>query len=134
MKHIKCIIALLFIAVLISGCGGDKITGHATIDLAKNVIKNAEKTTVKISGKNTGNVAANVILKVIPEDPSKLIITYPGNLEFVLQPNEDTGTKLINVQGFTDYSSTRYSIHVQLVNKANNEVLDQKMEWLTVNK
>ena len=134
MRYIILICILSLTLIILSGCGGDKITGQVTADLVKNSIKNGERTTLEVNGENTGNVEATVVLKIIPEDSSKVIIDYPNDLTFTLQPDEDTGTKLIGVTGYTDYSSTTYEIKTQLINVANNEVLDQKIKTITVNK
>ena len=130
----KIYVALLLVAILIlSGCG-NKITGKVFADLQKDAINNGETTIIEVDGENTGNVPADVILKIIPEDESKLVISYPGSLEDTIQPSETIGTKRINVQGFTDHTSTKYWIKAQLINKADNKVLDEKIIWITVRK
>lgn len=130
---IAMISLLIFSILIIVGCKS-QITGKVTVNLNKDTIKNGETTTIEVDGTNTGDIATDVILKVIPEDPNKLVVSYPGNLEFTLQPKENTGKKIINVQGFTDYSSTKYGIISQLVRKDNGEVLDEKVKWITVEK
>jgi hypothetical protein len=117
----------------LSGCG-DTITGKVTASLSRDNINNGETVTLKINGKNTGNIAADVLIKISSENPNKVIISYSGALEERLQPNEQLGDKLVNVQGFTDYSSTKYAILTQIVNKADGTVLDQNIQYLTVNK
>lgn len=134
MRNQTILITSLILVLVFSGCIGDKITAHATMDLTKKVIKNGDTTTIKVNGKNTGTLPANVVIEITSEDPDKLMVTYPGNLEYALQPDEDTGTKLVKVQGFTEYSSTKYWIKMRLINKANNAVLDEKTEWITVTK
>ena len=133
MKQIYIIIGL-FLFLFIAGCNDNKVTGDVVVDLKENVIKNGETTTIQIDGKNTGNIPADVILRVIPEDETKLIISYPGSLEYTLQPSENTGIKIVNVQGFTDHTSTKYWIKIQFVNKATEEVLEEETEEITVEK
>ena len=133
MRKILILSILLMVVLFVSGCGNN-ITGQTTMDLTKDVINNGDTTTIKINGKNTGKQPIEVVLKITLEDAEKLIVSYAGNLDFTLQPYEDTGTKIIDVQGFTEHSSTKYWIKVQLINKANNEVLDEEVKWLTVNK
>jgi hypothetical protein len=125
---------LLTLLIMVVGCSENKVTGHTILDLTTDTIKDGETTIIKTSGKNTGNIAADVILRIISEDSEKLIVDYPGILEFTLQPGEDTGTKIVKVTGYTDYSSTKYWIKTQLVNKADNSILDEKVEWITVKK
>ena len=131
----KGIIFLLVVSlILITACNENNLTGHATLDLSSSSIKNGDTTTIKVSGKNTGNIAGDVILRVIPENSEKLIVNYPGSLEFTLQPGEDTGIKIVQVTGYTNYSSTKYWIKTQLINKADNSILDEKLEWITISK
>ena len=133
MKYV--IFVLIFAALLLQGCGGDnKVTGQATAELEDNALRNGCETTLIVNGKNTGKVAADLILRIIPEDADKVKVTYPGSLEDTLQPGEDIGTKRVKVQGFTAYSVTKYWIKIQLINKETEEVLDEQIEWLTVSK
>lgn len=63
-----------------------------------------------------------------------LHINYPNLLEFKLSPDETTGEKRINVQGFTEFTKTEYWIKVELINKEDGKILDQKIEKITVKK
>jgi len=126
---------ILAVAILfLTACGSDKITGKITFEIDDKTIKDGQSTTLKINAKNTGTVAGDMIFKIIPEDPKKLIITYDGSLESNLQPGEDTGTKILKVQGFTDYTSTEYTITTQLIRKSDNKILDEKIVRITVKK
>jgi len=134
IKKIYFIIFSLFLLFIV-GCTVDKeVTGKVFADLQKSTINNGETTTMHVDGKNTGDISANFILKIIPEDESKLIISYPGSLEDTLQPSENVGTKIIDVKGFTDHSSTTYWIKTQLIDNATNKVLDEKINMITVKK
>lgn|SRR3989338_3593067 len=135
MENGKLILILAIFILGIVGCENQtKIAGFATAILQNDVLRNGETTTLTVNGKNTGNTATQVYLNIAPEDPNKIKITYPGSLEDTLQPNEDIGSKIVTIQAFTDYTSTKYWVNVQLVNKADNTVLDEKTAWITVNK
>ena len=134
MKHIYTVIFIFVLIIGLSGCEKNKITGDVVSDLTKDFINNGEIINLKVDGKNTGNVAANVVLNIIPEDPNLLKISYPGLLEDTLQPNEQIGTKIITIQGFTQHSQTKLWIKTQLINKDTNKILDEDIQWLTIKK
>ena len=125
-------VVALFALLLLSGCGG--ITGQVTAELEKDTIKNGETTTVIIDGINTAKNPADILLKIETEDSSKVVVSYPGSLEGTLQPDENTGKKMVKVQGFTDHTSTKYWIKIQLMNKNDGKKLDEKTVYLTVKK
>ena len=129
---------LIFSMLVAAGCSGpDKVTGFVTVDLPKSTIGDGEKTIIKVDGTNTGEVRAKVELKVIPEDTKMVRVYYPESLEFVLQPGENTGHKIVSIQGFSNYSSTTYRLKIQLVYKdssGGNVVLDEKIKEITVKK
>lgn len=130
-KVILVIISVL--VILVMGCE-PTLTGKVVADLEKDTIKDGESTYVKVSATNTGSLPGGYILRVLPEDSSQLNVSYPGSLEFYLQAGEDTGTRNIKVVGHTKYTSTKYSLKAQLVNKQTGEVLNEEELWLTVNK
>jgi len=125
------IFLILISLVLLSGCGP---TGNITADLEKNSIKSGSTTTLTINGKNTGDSVANFFVRITPEDSTKVVVTYPRPLEYTLDPNEEIGDKIINVQAFTDYTSTTYNILVELVNSEDGKVVDKSLKQITVNK
>lgn len=129
--NLKILSVILILSLFISGC--NVITGDVTADLEDNDIRNGETTKFTISGKNTGNQAINVIFSIIPEDPAMIKISYSGSLESNLQPEEET-TKVLGVQGFTQYTSSEYTIEVQLINKDNGKVLGSEIKKIKVRK
>jgi len=133
MKKIYLTTLFLLLIFGVISCGGDKITGEVVkAELTKNFIKNGETISLMVDGKNTGNKESNVLLNIIPEDSNLLRVSYPGSLEDTLQPGEQIGVKIIKVQGFTQHSQTRLWIKTQLINKDNQEILDEDIQWLTI--
>jgi len=130
----RLMISLLLLTLLVlTGCTEPSVTGNITLNPEKKVMKNGETITMGVTGENTGDLAALTELRIIPEDATKLIIKYPGSLETVLQPEESI-TKIITIQGFTDYSSTSYLLKGILINKDTGKVLDESQIHLTVRK
>jgi len=103
MKHKLniAIIILSIILLIISGCSKNVpvVKGELTAEIPKNIIKSGEMTKLEVKGKNIGNAGATFHFSITPENTSKVIVTYPGNLEATLQPGEDTGKKIIDIQG-----------------------------------
>ena len=122
---------IIFSLIILSGCG---ITGNFTAKLADDEIKNGDITILTINGKNTEDSAATFILKITPEAPNKVIVIYPGTLEYTLYPNEEIGDKIIKLQAFTEYTSTTYKILIELVNKENGKIIDKTVKQITVKK
>ena len=127
------ILAVVFISLFLLGCLEPAVTGRVTANLEKKVLTDGETITMSVSGKNTGKIAGVMTIKIIPEDINKLIVTYPGSLEMELQPGESI-VKVISIQGFTDYSSTEYSLSIQLINKDTGKVLDEHRDYVTAKK
>src|SRR3989338_580579 len=103
----KYVSILSIVLLLLVGCKEEMITGEVTAELEPKTIMNGETATFTVNLKNTGKIAANVFLEIIPEDKSKLQVIYPGELEQPLQSGEEM-TKIIRLRGFTDYTSTKY--------------------------
>ena len=130
----KYILLSFIIAVLLlTGCNNPTTKGMITAKLNNDVLDNGGTTTIEVTGKNIGDLPFNAELKVIPEDSSKLIVQYPGSLTGVLQPGEPL-TKIIAIQGFSDYSSTSYQITIQLINADDSSILDEIIQKITVQK
>jgi len=119
--------------LVFAGCQEPTVTGKVTASLEKSVLRDGETTKISVGGENTGDLPTNVVLRLSPEDSAKLVLIYPGSLESTLQPGESI-TKVISVQGFTDHTSTTYSLLVELVNRDTNEVLDSQVKTVTVKK
>ena len=135
MKQLNLILICVALIIMLVGCGdNNQATGSVIASLKDDSITNGATTTITVNGKNTGTIPAQVILRITPEDPNRVKVTYPGSLESTLQPNEDMGNKIVNVQAFTDYSSTKYWVKVDIINKLDNSTLDEKTQWITVNK
>ncbi len=126
------LIFIITILLFISGCGG--ITGNIIAELDKGTIDNGETTIFKVEGENTGDQTVTARLEIVSENPSKVIITYPGILEFTLLPGETTGEKTVQIKGFTDHTSTQYKIYTRLINIETNKVLDHDTDLITVKK
>jgi len=120
----------LMLLLFLVGCT-NQIAGTVTSKLTADEINDGGTTDLEIKAKNTGSDAVDMALVIITEDAEKVLVEYPASLESTLQSGEQV-TKIVKVTGLTDHTSTEYWIKVQLINKATNEVLDEKTEWLTV--
>ena len=118
MKKIILICLLSILLLFLSGCGGEteqKISGFATATLEKQIIKNGETTHLTIKGFNNGNVPVKVHFEFSSDKPEMVKLSFPSNIEFTLQPGEDTGNKILTVQGFTETIKIDYLITTRLV-------------------
>ena len=130
MMNIKQrIVALLLFTLIIflSGCGGEteqKISGFATAILEKQTIKNGEITHLTIKGFNNGNVPVKVHFEFSSDKPEMVKLSFPSNIELTLQPGEDTGNKILTVQGFTETIKTDYLITTKLVDDTKKVIYE----------
>lgn len=135
MRFGKSLIVLLCIfLVMLVGCGGDKVDGKLTAKLEKSTIMDNETIDLRVNGKNTGDLIANLSVQISSEDDSLLRITYSGSLSETLQPGEELGTKIVKVQGFSKYTQTTLWIDVQLVDDTTGEVVDVQREYISIEK
>lgn len=126
------ILSILFLALIlvISSCS-NQITGDITLDIEDDNIKNGETTKITVSGKNTGNEVIDTKLEISHNAGSMLQVTYLGSLEEILYPGDGT-TKVLNIKGYTQYTSGEYTIEAKLINKANGFVLDKDSKKIKV--
>lgn len=117
---------LLILVVFLSSCGDteSKISGFATATLEKQIIKNGETTHLNVKGFNKGNVAVKVHFEFSSDKPEMIKLSFPSNMEFTLQPGEDTGNRILTVQGFTETIQTDYLITTRLVDDAKNVIYE----------
>src|SRR3989338_1956606 len=108
----KIFFGFLLLLVFLVGCGDTepKISGYATANLEKQTIKNGETTQLNVKGFNNGNVPVKVHFEFATDKPGMVKLSFPSNIEFTLQPGEDTGNKILTVQGFTETIETKYLI------------------------
>ena len=85
-----------------------------------------------IFGKVIGNPAADLLFAAVI-CKYQLIISS-RMLEETLQPEEEIGTRILHVQGFTQHSETKLWIKTQLIDKATGKVLDEGIQWITIKK
>jgi len=123
-KMKKIFFGVLFLLVFLVGCGDTepKISGYATANLEKQTIKNGETTQLNVKGFNNGNAPVKVHFEFATDKPEAVKLSYPANLEFVLQPGEDTGNRRVSVQAFTDTIRTDYLIVAKLVDESGKIV------------
>lgn len=135
MKAVKSLLLLLCMcSLLLVGCGGDKVDGKLTAKLEKSTIMDNETIDLRVNGKNTGDLVANLSVQISSEDDSLLLITYSGSLSETLQPGEELGTKIVKVQGFSKYTQTTLWIDVQLVDDTTGEIVDVQREFISIEK
>lgn len=122
------------LTVMLIGCGsGQKISGHATADLEKQTIGSGETTYLVVNGVNTGNQPIKAHFEFATDKNEAVKLSYPADLEFILQPGEDTGNKRIAVQAFTDTIRTDYLIVAKLIDESG-KVIDTTNTILSVTK
>ena len=127
MKKIITIILILTLMVLLVSCLGEteqKISGFATATLEKQTIKSGETTHLNIKGFNNGNVPVKVHFEFATDKPEMVKLSFPSNIEYILQPGEDTGNRILTVQGFSETIETKYLIITRLVDEAKNVIYE----------
>ena len=126
MKKIITTVLILTLLVFLSSCDytEPKISGHATANLEKQTIKNGETTQLNVKGFNNGNVPVKVHFEFATDKPEMVKLNFPSNIEFTLQPGEDTGNKILTVQGFTETIKTDYLITTRLVDNTKKIIYE----------
>lgn len=121
----KFFLLMLILTIFLIGCDSEpKISGYATATLEKQTIKNGETTHLNVKGFNKGNVAVKVHFEFSSDKPEMIKLSFPSNMEFTLQPGEDTGNRILTVQGFTETIQTDYLITTRLVDDAKNVIYE----------
>ena len=116
MRRTIILASILILTIFLLGCGPEqKISGYTTAKLEQQTIKNGEVTHLTVKGVNDGDKSVKVHFEFSTDKPEMVKLNFPSNMEFVLQPDEDTGNRILTVQAFTETIRTDYLIITKLV-------------------
>ncbi len=138
MKNI--IVLLLALTVLSAGCtlfedeDAPLDAGVLTAELPELQIPSGDNARLVVDGQNTGNTEMTVGFIIVPKNPESVQIRYPGELTYVVRPQETTGRKIVTVTATTEAARSDYEIDVIFRNMETGEDLDTLSLVLTVTK
>ncbi len=130
----KIFILLLLLTIL--GCSAQE-KPSATILAAKLQpadIPSGQTTDLVLDAKNNGDIPVTIYFNVTSELPEKVSFQYPQQLEYLLQPGETTGKKIVKVTASSGTVRTDYLITITLSDAKTSDVFEEGNVVLTVRK
>ena len=127
-----CVLAL---ALALAGCTkAPETKAVLTAELPSPSVKTGAHTVLYVDGLNNGGKELSVGFDIKPRNPEAVTITYPGELAYVIRPQETTGRKVVTVTATTGAERSDYAIDIILKDLKANTELDKKTVVLSVSK